>query len=147
MVVEVEVDERTGQIKVIEAWSATDVGKAINPALVEGQIEGGFVQGMGYSLVEEMVWDGPRLINPNLMDYKIPGTLDVPYNINPIIVEHPEPDGPYGAKGVGEISLVTVPAAICNAIARAVNINLRQLPMTSERVFEALDLKKKSNAT
>lgn len=147
MVVEVEVDERTGQIKVIEAWSATDVGKAINPALVEGQIEGGFVQGMGYSLVEEMVWDGPRLINPNLMDYKIPGTLDVPYNINPIIVEHPEPDGPYGAKGVGEISLVTVPAAICNAIARAVNINLRQLPMTSERVFEALGLKKKSNAT
>ena len=110
MVIEVEVDGRTGRVEVIQAWSATDVGKAINPGLVEGQLEGGFVQGLGYALVEEMVWDGPRLANPNLMDYKVPGSLDVPYKINSIIVEHPQPDGPYGAKGVGEISLVTVPA-------------------------------------
>ena len=146
MVVEVEVDERTGRVEVIQAWSATDVGKAINPGLVEGQLEGGFVQGLGYALVEEMVWDGPRLANPNLMDYKIPGSLDVPYKINSIIVEHPQPDGPYGAKGVGEIGLVTVPAAVSNAILHASGIHLRRLPMTSERVFDAIRVKEKKHA-
>ncbi len=136
--VEIEVDKRTGQTKVVQAWTATDVGKAINPQLVEGQIEGGFVQGLGLALVEEMVWDGGRLANPNLMDYKIPGSLDVPYEINPIIVEHPEPDGPYGAKGVGEIPLVTVPAAISNAIQNASGARIRTLPMTSEKVFNSI---------
>ena len=85
-----------------------------------------------------MVWDGGRLANPNLMDYKIPGSLDVPYEINPIIVEHPEPDGPYGAKGVGEIPLVTVPAAISNAIQNASGARIRTLPMTSEKVFNSI---------
>ena len=146
MVVEVEVDERTGRTEILQAWSATDVGKAINPQLVEGQLEGGFVQGQGYALVEEMVWDGGRLANPNMMDYKIPGSMDVPYDIHSIIVEHPEPDGPFGAKGVGEIGLVSVPGAIANAIKNATGVTLRQLPMTSERVFNALRVKEQGDA-
>ncbi len=138
MIVEVEVDEVTGKAEVLRAWSAVDVGKAINPQQVEGQIEGGFVQGLGFALSEEMVWDGARLANPSLMDYKAPGALDVPYEIHSIIVEDPEPDGPFGAKGVGEVGLVPVPAAIANAIRAATGVSLRRLPMSPERVLTAM---------
>jgi CO/xanthine dehydrogenase Mo-binding subunit len=137
LVTEVEVDEATGQTEVKRVWAAVDVGKAINPKLVEGQIEGGVVQGLGFALVEEVVWDGARLANPTLMDYKIPGTMDVPYELNSIIVEHAQEDGPFGAKGVGEISLVPVPAAIANAIHDAAGVRLRRLPMNAERVLRA----------
>ena len=147
MVVEIEIDERTGHSKIIQAWSATDVGRAINPQLVEGQLEGGFVQGLGYTLFEEMIWDNGRLANPNLMDYKVPGSMDVPYDIHTIIVENPEPDGPYGAKGVGEIGIVTVPGSIANAIKNASNIEMRKLPITAERVFNALRSKEENNET
>ena len=106
LVVDVEVDEATGQTRVIEAWTAADVGRAINPLLVKLQLEGGFVQGMGYALYEEMVWDGPRLANPSLMDCKVPTSLDAPHAIHAIVVEHPEPDGtrrflPVRASGQG----------------------------------------------
>lgn len=138
LVVEVEVDEVTGRVTVTRAWSAVDVGQAINPRLVEAQIEGGFVQGLGFALTEEMVWDGARLANPTLMDYKAPTAVDAPYEINAIIVEHPEPDGPFGAKGAGEISLVGVPAAVANAIHDAVGVRMTKLPMTPERVLTAL---------
>lgn len=137
-VVEVEVDETTGEISVIEAWCAHDVGHAINPLAVEGQIQGGFVQGLGYALSEEEVWEGATLINPTMMDYKVPTALDAPYPINPIIVEHPEPSGPLGAKGIGEPGLVGVAPAIANAVANAIGIRLRDLPMTSERVLRAM---------
>jgi CO/xanthine dehydrogenase Mo-binding subunit len=135
---EVEVDETTGKTEVTRAWEAVDVGRAINPSMVEGQIEGGFVQGLGFALIEEMVWDGGRLANPSLMDYKAPGVRDAPYEIHSIIVEDPQPEGPFGAKGVGEISLVGVPASISNAIAIAAGFRLRRLPMTPERVLGAL---------
>jgi CO/xanthine dehydrogenase Mo-binding subunit len=137
LVSEVEIDEATGQTEVKRIWTAVDVGKAINPRLVEGQIEGGVVQGLGFALVEEVVWDGARLANPTLMDYKIPGTMDVPYELHALIVEHAQEDGPFGAKGVGEISLVPVPAAIANAIHDAAGIRLRRLPMNAERVLRA----------
>ena len=137
LVTEVEIDEATGQTEVKRVWTAVDVGKAINPRLVEGQIEGGVVQGLGFALVEEVVWDGARLANPTLMDYKIPGTMDVPYELHSIIVEHAQEDGPFGAKGVGEISLVPVPAAIANAIHDAAGVRLRRLPMNAERVLRA----------
>jgi len=137
-VVEVEIDETTGKSNVLRAWIAADVGKAINPALVEGQIEGGFAQGLGMALYEELVWDGPRLVNPSLMDYKAPTSNEVPYEIQSIIVEDPEPDGPYGAKGVGEISLNGVPAAVANAVAEATGIRLRKLPLTPEEVLNGL---------
>jgi CO/xanthine dehydrogenase Mo-binding subunit len=138
LVVEVEVDEVTGQTRILKAWSALDVGRAINPQLVEVQIEGAFVQGLGYALFEEMVWDGGRLSNPTLMDYKVPTIADVPYDIESIIIESPEPDGPYGAKGAGEIGINAVPAAIANAVFDATSYRHRHLPMTSERVFNGL---------
>jgi CO/xanthine dehydrogenase Mo-binding subunit len=136
--VEVEVDETTGEVAVVEAWSAHDVGRAINPQAVEGQIHGGFVQGLGLALTEEMVWDGPTPVNPTMMDYRVPGARDVPYAITPIIVEHPEPSGPFGAKAIGEPPLVGVAPAIANAVADAVGVRLRDLPMTPERVLRAL---------
>ena len=138
LVVDVEVDETTGKTEVLEAWSAVDVGRAINPASVEGQIEGAFVQGLGFALTEEMVWDGARLVNPSLMDYKAPTALDAPYAIHSIIVEKAEPDGPFGAKGVGEIGINPVPAAIANAVAAATGARIAQLPLTPERVLRAI---------
>ena len=138
VVVEIEIDEVTGMTRVLEAWSAADVGRAINPGLVEVQLEGAFVQGMGFALVEEMVWDGPRLANPSLMDYKVPTSADTPYDIHAIIVEAPEPDGPFGAKGVGEIGINAVPAAIANAVTRATGYRHRALPLTAERVLDGL---------
>ena len=133
--VEVEVDETTGKANVARAWLAHDVGKAINPSAVEGQIQGGFAQGLGYALHEELVWDGGRLVNPSFMDYKIPGAHDVPYEIHPIIVENPEPTGPFGARGIGEPGLVGVAPAVANAVFNATNIRVRSLPLTSEKIL------------
>jgi CO/xanthine dehydrogenase Mo-binding subunit len=137
-VVEVEVDETTGRVEVVEAWCAHDVGRAINPSAVEGQIQGGFVQGIGYALTEEMIWRDGRLINPTFSGYKIPSTLDVPHGIHPIIVEEPDPGHPLGAKGVGEPPLIAAPAAIANAVADAVGIRMRRIPITPERLLIAL---------
>ena len=137
-VVEVEVDETTGKASVTGAWLAHDVGKAINPSAVEGQIQGGFAQGLGYALHEELVWDGGRLVNPSFMDYKIPGARDVPYDIHPIIVENPEPTGPFGARGIGEPGLVGVAPAVANAVFDATNIRVRSLPLTSEKILTAM---------
>jgi len=138
LAVDVDVDDTTGETRVLEAWSAADVGRAINPRLVEVQLEGGFVQGMGYALYEEMVWDGPKLANPSLMDYKISTSRDVPDKLHSIIVEDPEPTGPYGAKGAGEIGLNVVPAAIANAVYGATGFRHRHLPLTSERVLNGI---------
>ena len=85
-----------------------------------------------------MVGDGPRLANPSLMDYKVPGSRDTPYDIHAIIIEAPEPDGPFGAKGVGEIGINAVPAAIANALALTTGQRHRALPMTCERVLDAI---------
>ncbi len=136
--VEVEVDESTGQIAVVEGWSAHDVGRAINPLGVEGQIQGGFVQGIGYALTEEMVWEDGALANSSMMDYKVPSAMDAPPAINPIIVEHPEPSGPFGAKAIGEPGLIGVAPALANAAARATGVRLREIPLTPERVLRAL---------
>jgi CO/xanthine dehydrogenase Mo-binding subunit len=139
IICDIEIDEATGKTSVIEAWSACDVGKAINPLSVEGQIEGGFVQGLGFALFEEVVWDGARIANPSLMDYKIATTLDAPHKIHALIVEEPEPDGPFGAKGIGEIPICAVAPAIANGIAAVTGSRLRRLPMTPERVLEAME--------
>lgn len=138
--VEVEVDEATGKVEVLRAWSAHDVGRAINPRSVEGQIQGAFVQGLGYALTEEMIWDDDgRLANPSLAEYAVPGVLDVPCDIVPIVLEDPEPTGPFGAKGIGEPALVGAAPAIANAIANATERRIRRLPMTPERVLDAID--------
>lgn len=138
LVVEVEVDTLTGKVRVPRAWSAVDVGRAINPQLVTGQIEGAFVQGLGFALTEEMVWDGAKLANPTLMDYKIPTFAELPELLKAYIVEASEPTGPFGAKSVGEIGMNAVAAAIANGVADAVGVRPRQLPMSGERILQAL---------
>jgi CO/xanthine dehydrogenase Mo-binding subunit len=138
LVVDVEVDEATGKVDVLRAWSAVDAGRAINPLSLEGQIQGAFVQGMGFALTEEMVWDGARLANPTLMDYKVPTTRDAPYELYPIIVEANEPDGPFGARGAGEVGINVVAAAIGNAVAAATGVRFNRLPLSPERVLTAM---------
>ena len=141
--VEIELDEATGKITPLEVWSAHDIGKAINPSSVAGQVEGGVVQGIGYALFEEMVWDTGRLANPSLMDYKIPGTQESPPKINTILIEEPDKTGPFGAKGIGEPPIIGIAPAIANALAHTSGIRMRQLPMAPERVLRALHDKPK----
>ena len=138
LVVEVDVDEATGKVEIVEAWAAHDVGRAINPGAIEGMIQGGLVQGFGYALIEELVWDDGRLINPTMMDYKVPGAMDVPYEIHTIILEDPEETGPFGARGVAEIPLSLAAPAICNAIKHATGAKMTTIPATGERVLRAM---------
>jgi CO/xanthine dehydrogenase Mo-binding subunit len=137
--VEVDVDTATGKVDVRRAWCAHDVGRAINRVSCEGQIQGGFVQGIGYALTEAMRWNEDGwLTTTTLADYKIPGMLDVPPDIHAIVLEDPEPSHPVGAKGIGEPSLVGAAPAIANAIRNATGVRLPALPMTLERVLDAL---------
>lgn len=136
-VVEVEVDEATGKVQVVNAIAAHDVGKAVNPSNVEGQIQGGLMQGVGYALFEELVCEQGKIKNANLLDYKIPTAMDIPF-IDPIIVEEKEPTGPFGAKGVGEPVLVATAPAVANAIKNATGVRVKDLPLSMERVWKAL---------
>lgn len=141
-VIEVEVDTVTGRVEVQRIVAAQDVGKAINPAAVIGQIQGGVVMGLGSALTEEIVIDKGCVVNPSLATFLIPTASDVP-EIVPIMVEHPYPNGPFGAKGVGEPGTVATAAAVANAIYDAVGVRMRQLPITAERVWRALQEKKR----
>lgn len=131
---EVEVDPETGRVHVRRLASIADVGKAINPTLVETQDEGACLQGLGNALFEEMIYDHGQLVNNNLLDYRIPTTEDIPDSFISIIVENADGPGPYGAKGVGEGALAAVPAAIVNALADA-GVPMDELPLTPERVW------------
>jgi CO/xanthine dehydrogenase Mo-binding subunit len=134
----VAVDPETGEVRVLDYIAAQDVGRAINPAEVEGQIHGGVVQGIGWALLEGMTYDEQgQLLTSTLMDYALPQSQDVPI-ITPLLVEVPSALGPFGAKGVGEPPVVPVAAAIANAIRDAVGVHMTQLPMTPERVFASL---------
>lgn len=134
----VAVDPETGQVRVLDYVAAQDVGRAINPAEVEGQIHGGVVQGIGWALFEGMTYDEDgQLLTSTFMDYALPLSHDAP-TITPLLVEVPSAIGPFGARGVGEPPVVPVAAAIANAIKDAVGAHLSQLPMTPERVFDAL---------
>jgi CO/xanthine dehydrogenase Mo-binding subunit len=138
--VEVDVDEATGAVEVRRAWCAHDAGRAINPLSCEGQIQGGFVQGIGYALTEAMHWnDEGWLTTVTLADYKVPGVLDTPPEIHAIVLEDPDPTHPVGAKGIGEPSLVGAAPAIANAICNATGARVHTLPMIPERVLDALD--------
>ncbi|MEA2513555.1 MAG: hypothetical protein QOJ59_3042 [Thermomicrobiales bacterium] len=134
---EVEVDPETGLTRVVDFVVAQDVGFAVNPTAVEGQMEGGAVQGVGYALLEELVFEEGRLANPNLALYKLPTTLDVP-SVRTIIVEAASEHGPYGAKGVGEPPVVMSSGAVANAVVDAIGVPVRALPFTPERVLRAL---------
>jgi CO/xanthine dehydrogenase Mo-binding subunit len=134
---EVEIDPQTGEITILRYVALHDVGKAINPMAIEGQIEGGVIQGIGYSLMEEILFKEGRVENPHLQDYYYPTALDVP-PIDAIFVESNDPAGPYGAKGIGEPTLIPVAPAIANAIYHATGIRFRELPITAEKIFLAL---------
>ena len=135
--VDLSVDPDTGDVTLHRYVVAQDVGRAINPTYIEGQIEGGVTQGLGQALSEEIVYREGRVLNPNLTDYKMPTTLDVP-PIESILVEHPSALGPHGAKGVGEPPNIEPPAAVANAIAVATGVRLTSLPMTAEKIVLAL---------
>ncbi len=136
--VEVEVNEATGAVRVVEAWCAHDVGRAVNPGAIESQIHGAFTQGMGYALTEELLWEDCRLVNPSFMDYKFPGAMEAPERINAIILETAEVSHPLGVKGVAEQPLVAAAPAINNAVSAATGLRLKQIPLTPERVLAAL---------
>jgi CO/xanthine dehydrogenase Mo-binding subunit len=143
-VAEVEVNVKTGEIKVIKFASAVDVGKAVNPLNVEGQTEGGSLgMGIGSALLEQVVTDNGKMLNPNYADYKLPQTSDVPKieDSKVIIVETPHRDGPWGAKGVGEAGLVVTAPAIANAIYDAIGVRFNHIPITREMVLNALKSK------
>ncbi len=141
---EVEVDVETGEVQVTRFAAFNDVGRAINPVGVEGQIEGGISMGLGHALMEELVVEKGVIQNPDLAQYLIPTSLDMPEEILAEIIEEAEPSGPFGAKGVGEPALVPTAPAILNAIYDAVGVRITELPATSERVFQALKESKKA---
>jgi CO/xanthine dehydrogenase Mo-binding subunit len=135
----VRVDRETGEVTLVHHVVAQDVGRALNPALVEGQLLGGATQGFGWALLEQLAYDDTgQLRTGSFVEYTMP-TIDGIPPIDVEIVEVPAPDGPYGAKGVGEPPVVGVPGAVANAIAAAVGVRLRELPMTPERVWRALN--------
>jgi len=136
---DVEVDPETGKVTVLRFVAAQDVGRAIHPGYVEGQIQGGVVQGIGWALNEEYIYDQKgRLENPGFLDYRIPVSSDLPM-IEPVLVEVPNPGHPYGAKGVAEVNICPPMAAIANAIERAVGRRLTELPMSPPKVLAAID--------
>ena len=134
----IRVDRETGEVEVLGYAIAQDVGRALNPALVEGQLRGGVAQSIGWALYEELRYDEDgRLLSGSFLDYAVPTAERVP-KIDTLLVEVPAPDGPFGAKGVGEAPVVAGPAAIANAIAAASGARMRELPMTAPRVWTAL---------
>jgi CO/xanthine dehydrogenase Mo-binding subunit len=137
-VCDVEVDTDTGLVMVLRYTAFQDVGLALNPMAVEGQIEGSVVQGLGWALTEGFDYgsDG-RLRNASLLDYRLPTALDVP-KIDCVIVETAVPNVPYGVRGVGEVPIVPVAAAVANAVSRAIGVRVQRMPMTPERVLRAL---------
>lgn len=135
--IEVEVDPETGQVRVTRVVSASDAGKAINPLTCVQQIDGSAVMGLGMATMEEVVFDGGRTLNPTFLEYKVPTTLDVP-DTETVIVESGHPEGPYGAKGIGESALASIPAAIGNAVYDAIGVQIKDLPIRAERVYRAL---------
>jgi len=137
-VADVEVDPDTGKVQLTDFTLFQDVGKCINPTQVESQMQGGAVQGIGWALSEEYVYDDQGLMkNASFLDYRMPTALDLPM-INTVILETPADDGAFGIRGVGEPPIIPPPAAIGNAISDAIDIRMTRLPMSPERVFEAM---------
>ncbi len=136
--VDVEVDPETGKVTILRYTAAQDVGRAVHPSYVEGQIQGGVAQGIGWALNEEYVYDEQgHLLNASLLDYRMPVAPDLPM-IDTILVEVPNPGHPYGVRGVGEVPIVPPAGALANAIYHAVGVRLTRLPMSPARILEAL---------
>jgi len=136
---EIEVDTETGDVRLLKVVTALDLGKALNPKLVKGQIYGGVVQGLGTALMEEFVYDEKGvLLNNNLTDYKIFRAPDIPDKFVPILIENPQHNAPYGARGIGEHPTISIGPAVGNAIYDAIGVDLYDLPMSREKVWGAL---------
>ena len=137
-VVDVEVDVETGKVEILRYTATQDAGKAIHPSYVEGQIQGGVVQGIGWALNEEYIYNAEgEMTNASFLDYRMPTCLDLPM-IDAVIVEVPNPGHPYGVRGVGEVPIVPPPAAIANAIYDAIGIRMTELPMSPDRLLKAM---------
>lgn len=142
-IVDVEVDPDTGKVAILRYTAVQDCGKAIHPSYVEGQMQGGAVQGIGWALNEEYFYnDKGEMMNASFLDYRLPTSLDLPM-IDTVIVEVPDPNHPYGVRGVGEVPIVPPPAALANAIHSAVGVRMEDLPMSPGKVVKALQGKKK----
>ena len=138
-IVDVEVDPETGKVTILRYTAIQDAGKAIHPSYVEGQMQGGAVQGIGWALNEEYFFDDQaQMRNPTFLDYRMPTALDVPM-IDTVIVEVPNPHHPYGVRGVGETPIVPPPAAIANAIHNAIGVRMTELPISPPRLWKAID--------
>jgi CO/xanthine dehydrogenase Mo-binding subunit len=138
MIVDVEVDPDTGKVDVLRCTVVQDAGKAVHPDYVEGQLQGGAAQGIGWGLSEEYIYDEQGVLtNASFLDYRMPTFVDLPM-IDTVIVEVPNPGHPFGVRGVGEVPIVPPPAALANAIYRAVGLRLTSLPMNPGRVLEAI---------
>jgi CO/xanthine dehydrogenase Mo-binding subunit len=138
---EVEVDTDTGKFKLIKYATAVDVGKALNPLGCRQQLAGAAITGIGQAIFEEIAYDNGQLINPNLVDYVLPSLGDMPSVIDPICVETPDRNGPFGAKGIGESALIPVAPAIANAIYDAVAVRIKDLPIKAEKIYFGLEQK------
>ena len=136
--VEVEVDEETGLVRVVDFVAATDCGNLVNPALAESQVEGGAAQGIGYGLMEDLICEEGQVLNPHLATYRVPTATEMP-PVRMIWVETDDPQGPYGAKGLGEMGLVPTAAAIANAVYNATGARVHRIPLTPERVLTEID--------
>jgi CO/xanthine dehydrogenase Mo-binding subunit/CO/xanthine dehydrogenase FAD-binding subunit len=136
-VVEVDVDTGTGEVHLLDVVAAHDLGRAVNPIAAEGQVIGGTVMGLGAALREQLVYEGGRPVTQAFMYYGVPRAADLP-PVRPILIEHEDPNGPYGAKSVGETSACPPMAAVANAVAHATGVRIRELPLTPDRVLIAL---------
>jgi CO/xanthine dehydrogenase Mo-binding subunit len=142
--VELDIDEESGAVRIKRLISAADVGKAIHPEGCVGQEEGAAMMGIGHTLFEQMVYDSNgQLLNPNLIDYRVPTFNDVPDEFQTVLIENADGPGPYGVRGMGEGGLLSVAPSVTNAFARATGVRIRDLPLTPERVWRALKENKK----
>jgi len=142
--IRIEIDKETGKIRIPKVVLAVDAGQAINPDLVRGQIVGGLLQGLATVLYEDMRFnDKGKLLNPNFTDYKIPTALDIPDEIVPIIIEVPQPDGPFGARGIGEHTMIPAAPIVANAVADALGIRIKSMPITAEKIAMAIQEERK----
>jgi CO/xanthine dehydrogenase Mo-binding subunit len=142
---EVEVDTETGKIKLLKYATAVDVGRAISPLGCRQQLAGAAITGIGQALFEEIAYDNGQLINPNLVDYVLPSLGDMPPVIDPIAVEVPDNNGPFGAKGIGESALIPVAPAIANAVYDACGVRIKDLPIKAEKIYLALEAQNKKS--
>jgi CO/xanthine dehydrogenase Mo-binding subunit len=136
--IDIEIDVETGKIEILKGVAAFDVGKAINPELVKAQIEGGFVQGLSSAVFEEIQLKEGVMQNPSFVDYRIATSADTPREIESIIVEVPQDDGPWGARGVGEHPMIPAVAALANAIYDAVGVRMEGPPYSAEKIYLAM---------